>query len=50
MSALDRLLPLRYIDPRLDGGLRDLTRLRGVSLLGRDYVGRISRARSFCDA
>jgi excinuclease ABC subunit C len=30
VSALDRILPLRYTGERLDGGLRDLARIRGV--------------------
>jgi excinuclease ABC subunit C len=30
VSALDRVLPLRYTGDRLDGGLRDLARIRGV--------------------
>ncbi|MGK5685106.1 GIY-YIG nuclease family protein [Actinoplanes sp. URMC 104] len=30
VSALDRVLPLRYTRERLDGGLRDLARIRGV--------------------
>lgn len=30
VSALDRVLPLRYTSERLDGGLRDLARIRGV--------------------
>ncbi|WP_433306870.1 GIY-YIG nuclease family protein [Actinoplanes sp. CA-030573] len=31
VSALDRLFPLRYTGDRLDGGLRDLARIRGVA-------------------
>lgn len=31
ISALDRIAPLRYTSERLDGGLRDLARIRGVA-------------------
>jgi excinuclease ABC subunit C len=30
VSALDRVLPLRYTDDRLAGGLKDLARVRGI--------------------
>jgi excinuclease ABC subunit C len=31
VSGLDRVMPLRYTSERLDGGLRDLARIRGVT-------------------
>ncbi|WP_127507668.1 GIY-YIG nuclease family protein [Actinoplanes solisilvae] len=31
ISGLDRIAPLRYTSERLDGGLRDLARIRGVT-------------------
>jgi excinuclease ABC subunit C len=36
VSALDRVLPLRYTEDRLDGGRRDLARIRGVEVADRD--------------
>src|SRR6185312_10451960 len=30
VSALDRVLPLRYTDDRLTGGWKDLARIRGI--------------------
>jgi excinuclease ABC subunit C len=36
VAALDRVLPLRYTDDRLGGGLRDLARIRGVSSCDRE--------------
>ncbi|MBM2616019.1 GIY-YIG nuclease family protein [Actinoplanes sp. LDG1-06] len=35
VSGLDRVLPLRYTAERLEGGLRDLARMRGVTTLDR---------------
>lgn len=35
VSGLDRVFPVRYTSERLDGGLRDLARLRGVSVVDR---------------
>ncbi|GAB2606863.1 hypothetical protein Aab01nite_02090 [Paractinoplanes abujensis] len=35
VSGLDRIFPVRYTGERLDGGLRDLARVRGVSVLDR---------------
>lgn len=32
VSGLDRVFPVRYTSERLDGGLRDLARLRGVNV------------------
>jgi excinuclease ABC subunit C len=38
VSGLERVLPLRYTGDRLDGGLRDLARLRGVRPEDRDAI------------
>ncbi|MCO8275854.1 GIY-YIG nuclease family protein [Actinoplanes sp. TRM 88003] len=38
VSGLDRMLPLRYTDERLEGGLRDLARIRGVRPQDRDAM------------
>lgn len=38
VSGLERVLPLRYTDERLDGGLRDLARIRGVRPEDRDAM------------
>ncbi len=38
VSGLERMLPLRYTDERLDGGLRDLARIRGVRPEDRDAM------------
>jgi excinuclease ABC subunit C len=38
VSALDRVLPLRYTDDRLSGGQRDLARVRGVEAADRDVL------------
>ncbi|MBU2665140.1 GIY-YIG nuclease family protein [Actinoplanes bogorensis] len=35
VSGLERVFPLRYTAERLDGGLRDLARMRGVSVVDR---------------
>lgn len=38
VSALDRVLPLRYTDDRLAGGLKDLARVRGVDVSDRERL------------
>jgi excinuclease ABC subunit C len=38
VSALDRVLPLRYTDDRLAGGLKDLARIRGIDYSDRERL------------